>query len=239
MLELPLCAKVYFSPQDSKPCSWLQALRSLKFRAPKNHKSKIFHEQQGSNKQPVPHPTSRDEGSPGRMAASPPPAVHGELPSIPDDYDVTLVNVAIATMLSEIQINSISMTVTIYNFLQRSYELAKWSPEATIAACVLVLRWVKSGNGFNPQTWKRVLLVALLVGQKITDDIPLHNGEFCTIWQSVSEDPCLMTPLEVARLEKNFVHSLDWHVFVDSRTMTMVYHELIALVNIEQEHEGL
>jgi hypothetical protein len=226
MLEISLFAATHKN-------NALQATRPLKSHASRRRKSKVFHDQPGTNNQPLPSTPTSTEGSESlgkpHGGVLPPHMVLEVLPCILDDYDVTLVHVAIATMLSEIQIKSNSMVSTIYNFVQRSYELAEWSPAATIAASVLVLRWVKNGNDFSPQTWKTVLLVALLVAQKITDDTPLQNGEFCKIWQKVSEKPYLLTPLEVAGLEKSFVHSLDWHVFVDSRTMILVYRELVAM----------
>jgi hypothetical protein len=166
--------------------------------------------------------------TPSQLRTSPLLPPPNEFPSIPDVYDTHIVNVAIATMLAALQGQPSNVAEQMYRFLQRSYELAQWSQEANIAACVLVMRWITKGNVLCPQSWKSVLLIALLVAQKITDDIPLATKEFCTIWQAVSEEPELISVADLTKLESNFVQSLDWRVFVDSKTMTTVYYELMA-----------
>jgi hypothetical protein len=160
------------------------------------------------------------------------PSPHGI--SIPDNHDTTAVIAAIATLMAAIS-SLTSETERMYYFLARSFQMAQWSPEANIAASVLVLRWVQEGKQLNLENWKSTLLLALLVAQKVTDDVPLANREFCTIWQSVSEEPELFTPNMINHLESQFLLDLDWHVFVDTGTMIEVYHELVNLAESETD----
>lgn len=159
---------------------------------------------------------------------NPPSSSTENQPKIPDHHDTTAVIAAIATLLAAIS-NQNDETERMYYFLARSFQMAQWSPEANIAACVLILRWVQAGHTLCTQNWKQMLLTALLIAQKITDDVPLANREFCTIWQAVSEESILLTPNQVNQLEVSFLKDMDWHVFVDSGTMIEVYFELVSL----------
>ena len=159
---------------------------------------------------------------------STPPSTSTALPPIPDNHDTTAVIAAIATLLAAISDQG-HETERMYYFLARSFHMAQWSPETNIGACVLLLRWVQAGHVLNSSNWKKMLLVALLIAQKIADDIPLANREFCTIWQAVSEEPELLTPQQINQLEVSFLLDMEYHAFVDSATMIEIYHELVNL----------
>lgn len=165
------------------------------------------------------------------------PAAPGKAAIIPDDHDTVAVLSSIASVLVEvIDINlDPELRLDIYYFFAHNYQLAQWSPETNIAACVLLLRWCNTGYPLTKENWRITALVSLMISQKINDDIPLGNREFCILWQRVvvdAEDPGSAEPLscgEINALERKFLKEVNYQAFINSETLIEVYSELMMI----------
>lgn len=158
---------------------------------------------------------------------------------IPDFQDTVAVLSAIASVLVEvIDADNEVLRQAIYYFFAHNYQLAQWSSETNIAGCVLLLRWCNTGYALTKENWRKTMLIALMITQKITDDVPLGNREFTILWQRIVVDgsDCstldeIVEPLscdEVNALERNFLSEINYQAFINSETMIEVYHELMS-----------
>jgi hypothetical protein len=116
-----------------------------------------------------------------------PLSTHEKQEPIPYDYDTTLIIAAIATLLAAISEQE-KLSDLIFTLLLKAYRISQWSPEVNVAGCVLLLRWVQNGHSLSDDNWRPALLMSLLVSQKILDDIPLNNRQFCIIWEKCVHD---------------------------------------------------
>ena len=101
--------------------------------------------------------------------------------------------------------------------------------EINIHASILVLRWIQTGNRLKLENLKSVLLIAMMIAQKVTDDAPLANLEFCEIWRHCSNESEVLTISLVNKLEVSFLQSVDYRVFVSTQTMIEIYCEIMDL----------
>jgi CheY-like chemotaxis protein len=125
---------------------------------------------------------------------------------------------------------------------------ARWSPETNAVAAILAMRFAE----VHPITYgnrERVMLVALLIGQKIIDDTPLSNQDFpelLQIWDNtdrqVQEHEGQTAPWhrrtklkldELNDLEIEFLLKLDLQLFVPFRSAAylMNYHHPDAVLS--------
>jgi hypothetical protein len=119
---------------------------------------------------------------------------------------------------------------TIFRFLKESYLIACWSPEVHIIAMVLITRLVGGTEvSFDSTSWNRILLCALMLAQKLWDDIPLANVDFPAIWANVYPDATSIDLYDINQMEVSFLRQLNYDVHVSRSTYLQFYFELHAL----------
>ena len=160
----------------------------------------------------------------------------GDAHIIPHDYDPTAIIGAVALLLANISEQE-TLVDDMFQFISGCYQLARWPEEVNIAAGVLILRWISTGNRLHESNWRHLLLIALMVAQKVMDDIPLRNGQFCVIWESVTNDSSQLTLAEVNNLEAVFLKDIEYQVFVLSGKLISVYHELSDLTGQKERDD--
>jgi hypothetical protein len=79
--------------------------------------------------------------------------------------------------------------------------------------------------------WDKILLCALLVAQKIWDDVALSNNDFPLLWQQAfpGNTGLEINLADVNRMERTFLEVMHYDVNVTRSTYTQFYFELNAL----------
>jgi hypothetical protein len=120
----------------------------------------------------------------------------------------------------------------IYSFMKEAFIIAQWSPECNIIAMVLISRMCASTDvSLNLNNWDKILLCALLVAQKIWDDVALSNNDFPLLWQQAfpGNTGLEINLADVNRMERTFLEVMHYDVNVTRSTYTQFYFELNAL----------
>ena len=120
----------------------------------------------------------------------------------------------------------------IYSFMKELFVIAQWSPECNIIAMVLISRMCASTDvSLNLNNWDKIILCALLVAQKVWDDIALSNTDFPQLWQQAfpGKTTAEIDLTDVNRMERTFLEVLHYDVNVTRSTYTQFYFELNAL----------
>jgi hypothetical protein len=117
----------------------------------------------------------------------------------------------------------------IVRFLKKSFQLAQWSPECHVYALVLLTRMHHHGSLVSWRNWNKQLLVALLIAQKMWDDVPLTNCDFPQLWTMVLPHSTPFTGIELSRMEVAFIKRIQWEAHVTRAVYTQFYFELQSL----------
>ena len=126
--------------------------------------------------------------------------------------------------------SNIPTTDEAYKFLGHAYELAGWSPEVNIIAVVLVNRFCDTGLPISYHNWNKVLLIALLIAQKLFDDVPLINHDFPKLWARLFPvDSEGFTTKQLNDLEHQFLSMIAWNTYVSRAVYCTFYFELRSL----------
>ena len=121
-------------------------------------------------------------------------------------------------------------TDAVYAFLREAYELSGWSPEVNIIALVLLNRFCDTGLPISAQNWNKLLLIALLIAQKLFDDVPLTNTDFPRLWARLfPEDGEGFTTKQLNGMEHQFLNMIGWNTYVSRAVYCTFYFELRAL----------
>lgn len=127
----------------------------------------------------------------------------------------------------------------IFQFANRCFRIAKWSPEANIIAMVLMTRLATGTDvELNDRNWDKLLLCAFLLAQKMWDDTPLGNVDFPLLWSQVNNIRADFDLRAINHMEKLFLNKLHYDIHVDRKTYTQFYFELNALTQQSQPGAG-
>jgi hypothetical protein len=150
------------------------------------------------------------------------------------DYD--MFTQAQAPSLAEIDMQDI------FSFMKKAFSIAMWSPEVNVIAMVLISRLAGSTDmSLNLNNWDKVILCAMLVAQKIWDDVPLSNVDFPTLWNTAfhGAEPGQINLQDINRMEKLFLELLHYDVHVTRATYTQFYFELHSLSQSATEDQPM
>lgn len=120
----------------------------------------------------------------------------------------------------------------IFEFLRKTFEVAKWSPECHIIALVYVNRLTGFTNiRLHLHNWRPILLCALLLAQKLWDDKSLANVDFPYIWSKAmpTKDRTRITLSVINFMERKFLELLQYSVHVKASLYAKYYFELRTL----------
>ena len=111
----------------------------------------------------------------------------------------------------------------IQGFLAHSHAIALYSPCCEVSATVLLLRLHGCDSfAITGANWRAMIFVALLISQKLVDDIALPNDEFVTLWSMLlnqRDAAHAIAPLTLPKLnqmERQLCALLQWDVSVSS-----------------------
>ena len=150
------------------------------------------------------------------------------------DYD--MFTQAQAPSLDEIDMQDI------FSFMKKAFSIAMWSPECNVIAMVLISRLAGSTDiSLNLNNWDKVILCAMMVAQKIWDDVPLSNVDFPTLWNTAfhGAEEGKINLQDINRMEKLFLELLHYDVHVTRATYTQFYFELHSLSQSATEDQPL
>ena len=157
---------------------------------------------------------------------------------IPNEHDTTKIITTLATLIAALADCNYEAE-EVYYFMARAFAMGQWSPEANLAAGVLLLRRHRDMDlPLTAAMWRKDMLAALLISQKIIDARPLRNREFSVIWETISEQDEEITPKQINEMEFRFMQEMDFKVFVESPVLIDVYYDLIDIANEDHEEEG-
>ena len=117
----------------------------------------------------------------------------------------------------------------VFKFLRKAYRVAKWSPETNFIALVLATRIQHEGLCILWSNWNKLLFTALLVAQKMWDDVPLTNTDFPRLWTICAPEADEFALKELNKMEMEFLRILNWQTHVTREVYTQFYFELRAL----------
>jgi hypothetical protein len=130
----------------------------------------------------------------------------------------------------------------IFSFVKKAFSIAMWSPEVNIIAMVLISRLAGSTDiSLNLNNWDKVILCAMLVAQKIWDDVPLTNVDFPTLWNTAfhGAEPGQINLQDINRMEQLFLELLHYDVHVTRATYAKFYFELHSLPRSATEEQPM
>jgi len=121
-----------------------------------------------------------------------------------------------------------------FKFLKDVYTIARWTPECNVLALVLLMRLLDSSDiQMHAGNWDILLLSALMISQKIWDDIALSNVDVPEIWRRVYPGRERINLTVVNKLERAFLQALHFDVFVSNATYSAVYFEVHAITTVD------
>lgn len=82
----------------------------------------------------------------------------------------------------------------IYRFMRTLFNAAQLPPECAIITLVYVERLLTyAETGICPETWKRIVLGAILLASKVWDDQAVWNVDYCQILRDITVEDMLVT----------------------------------------------
>jgi hypothetical protein len=117
----------------------------------------------------------------------------------------------------------------VYCFMAAAFKIARWSPECNVMALVLVSRLQHDGCAITWKNWNKLILVALLISQKMWDDVPLTNTDFPQLWKMCAPKSSPLIIKELTRMEVIFLQLINWQTNVSRAVYTQFFYELSAL----------
>jgi hypothetical protein len=105
-------------------------------------------------------------------------------------------------------------------FIDKSCQIAEWSPTCSVYALVLLTRLHHHGISLTWMNWNRLLFVALLISQKMLDDNPLANTDFPVLWAMCIPSSTAFTAVDLCHMEFMFAKLINWDIHVTNEVYT-------------------
>ena len=159
--------------------------------------------------------------------------------SLIPSLQLTPLMAAVATVLASISRDLQCIQKQIFEFLVLSEYFGQWSPMVNVLASILVMRWVQEGQELTVANWRITVLIAIMIAQKVVDDIPVENRCFVAIWQATSGHDLerktqQLTCKQINKLEVEFLQQLHYRVYVSAELFSQVYEQIMTLVPKEK-----
>jgi hypothetical protein len=124
----------------------------------------------------------------------------------------------------------------ILEFLSLASKRASFSAETTIIALILINRLLSTTtykvHTFN---WRLLWLCALLLAQKLQDDVSLDNASFIVVWRYATKiDNDTLTVSHFNEMEAKFLQMLNFAIFIPRSLFAQFLFELRTLYEAEQ-----
>lgn len=111
----------------------------------------------------------------------------------------------------------------IYQFLKQVFEVGQFNSECCVIALVYINRLIGvTGVPLTQSNWKPVSISALVLAQKVWDDTPLINADFCILYPALNVK-------EINMLERKFLDLLEFKLTVSSSLYAQYYFELRSI----------
>jgi len=124
-----------------------------------------------------------------------------------------------------------------FKFLKRTSRRASFSPENTVIALILINRLLSTSRTLvvHAYNWRLVYLTALLVAQKLYDDVSLDNASFPIVWRAAVgiEATDTLDLRAFNEMEARFLELLRFSVFISRALYASFCFELRAVYEAE------
>jgi hypothetical protein len=117
----------------------------------------------------------------------------------------------------------------ILRFFSHCYRVANFRPESAVILLVYVNRLMGADVPLTLHNWKPITVTALLLSQKLWDDTPLINSDFCILYPA-------LTTVRVNFLERVYLRLLGFKLAVPLSLYAQYYFELLSVAD-ESEYK--
>jgi len=119
----------------------------------------------------------------------------------------------------------------ISDFIEALYNCAQFSVECCVLCLIYINRIITlTGLSINPNNWRPLVLVSLMVAQKVWDDRYLCNADFAYIYPFFDNS-------QLNLLEIKFLEIIQYNVYVKSSLYMKYYIELRSLFPAEESND--
>jgi hypothetical protein len=109
---------------------------------------------------------------------------------------------------------------SIYKFIQAIFHVERLSHECAILCLAYIERVMRNSHvRLRPNTWRRIILGALILASKVWEDQAVWNVDFLAVFPA-------MTVKDLGRLEAKFLNLLKFSVGLKASTYAKYYFEL-------------
>jgi hypothetical protein len=111
----------------------------------------------------------------------------------------------------------------IYKFLKKVFVVSQFHVQFSVIMLVYINRLIGiTGLPLTPNNWKPVTISALCLAQKVWDDTPLVNADFCILYPVLNKK-------QVNFLERQFLDLLEFRLTVSSSLYAQYFFELESI----------
>jgi len=110
-------------------------------------------------------------------------------------------------------------------FVESLVSKQRLSPEVAVLSCAFISRLIRNtGTQVNIYNWRRILLGALLIADKIWEESAVWNADYQKSFPNLSLD-------NLNQLERKFLHALDFNLTLRASTYAHYYFQLRSLAD--------